>query len=94
METGYLMGNRGIWWAPGRPDAWAMWVSVAAAEGAFQVDTEGGLATYRTAWHCPDCGKLVLDVRPGSDDISQSDRDCEEELRGYAQQANKREGEN
>lgn len=94
METGYLMGNRGIWWAPGRPDAWAKWVSVAAAEGAFQVDTEGGLATYRTAWHCPDCGKLVLDVRPGSDDISQSDRDCEEELRGYAQQANKREGEN
>ena len=60
METGYLMGNRGIWWAPGRPDAWAKWVSVAAAEGAFQVDTEGGLATYRTAWHCPDCGNMAV----------------------------------
>ena len=32
MEAGYIMGNRGIWWAPGRPDAWAKWVSVAAAE--------------------------------------------------------------
>ena len=93
MEAGYIMGNRGIWWAPGRPDAWAKWVSVAAAEGAFQVDTEGGLATYRTAWHCPDCGKLVLDFRPGVDGVSQSDKDCEDELRAYAEQANKREEE-
>ena len=29
------------------------------------VDTEGGLsASYKTAWHCPDCRKLVLDVTP------------------------------
>ena len=95
METGYLMGNRGIWWAPGRPDAWAKWVSVAAAEGAFQVDTEGGLATYRTAWVCRDCGKIVLEL-PDAPDTPEgrTQQEYEDELRGYAEQANKREGEN
>lgn len=95
METGYLMGNRGIWWAPGRPDAWAKWVSVAAAEGAFQVDTEGGLATYRTAWVCRDCGKMVLEL-PDAPDTPEgrTQQEYEDELRGYAEQANKREGEN
>ena len=62
MEAGYLMGNRGVWWAPGRPDAWAKWVSPATAEGAWQVDTEGEFFTYQTAWYCPDCRKLVADV--------------------------------
>lgn len=62
METGYLMGSRGIWWAPGRPDGWAKWVSIAMVEGAFRVDTEGGLAAYQTAWYCGDCRRLAVDI--------------------------------
>lgn len=61
METGYLVGGRGIWWAPGRPNGWAKWVSVSMVEGAFQVDNEGGLPSYQTAWHCAGCRRLVLE---------------------------------
>ena len=44
----------------------------------------------------PDCDgepDTVLDFRPGVDGVSQSDKDCEDELRTYAEQANKREEE-
>ena len=87
METGYLMGNRGIWWAPGRPGAWAKWVSAAGAEGAVQVDTEGNLFTYQTAWACQNCRKLVADLPEPTPSLT------EEEFRKYAEQAKQREGE-
>ena len=96
MEAGYIMGNRGIWWAPGRPDAWAKWVSVAAAEGAIQLDTEGGLMdSRRTAWVCRDCGKMALNLpNASSTPEGRTQREYEDELRAYAEQANKREEEN
>ena len=87
METGYLMGNRGIWWAPGRPGAWAKWVSAAGAEGAVQVDTEGNLFTYQTAWACQNCRKLVADLPEPTPSLT------EEEFRKYAEQAKQREEE-
>lgn len=63
MTTGYLMGSRGIWWAPGVPDFAAKWVSIAMAEGAFRVDTEGSmLSPWLTSWYCEDCRKLAVDV--------------------------------
>ena len=94
MEAGYIMGNRGIWWAPGRPDAWAKWVSVAAAEGAIQLDTEGGLMdSRRTAWVCRDCGKMALNLPNASTPEGRTQQEYEEELRAYAEQANKREEE-
>ena len=94
MEAGYIMGNRGIWWAPGRPDAWAKWVSVAAAEGAIQLDTEGGLMdSRRTAWICRDCGKMALNLPNASTPEGRTQQEYEEELRAYAEQANKREEE-
>ena len=95
MEAGYIMGNRGIWWAPGRPDAWAKWVSVAAAEGAIQLDTEGGLMdSRRTAWVCRDCGKMALNLpNASSTPEGRTQREYEDELRAYAEQANKREEE-
>ena len=90
METGYLMGNRGIWWAPGRPDAWAKWVSAAAAEGAVQVDTEGALFTYQTAWACQGCRKLVADLPEPSPSLTEEEqREAEEntQIRRQAEQA-------
>lgn len=62
MTTGYLMGSRGTWWAPGVPDFVSKWISVGMAEGAFRVDTEGVLSTWQTAWYCEDCRKLAVDV--------------------------------
>lgn len=91
MGSGYLMGCRGIWWAPGCPGALAKWVSVAAVQGAFRVDTEGGLLTpYRTAWYCPDCQKLVLDVP--EDSAESAEGTFEEHVREYqARQENSKE---
>ena len=71
METGYIMGQ-GVWWAPGRPGALEKWAGASGAVGAVQVDTEGGLFPYRTAWLCPDCRKLVADLpEPPEDHFSQ-----------------------
>lgn len=87
METGYLMGGRGIWWAPGSPNAWAKWVSIAMVEGAFRVDSEGGLAAYRTAWYCAGCRRLVLEIPE-----QPSDGAFEETLKQYqTQQENSKE---
>ena len=90
MEISYLNGGRdGVYWHKERPNA------VFANLEAERLDTDGTFwSRHKLAWHCSDCGKLVLDFRPGVDCRSQSDKDCEDELRTYAEQANKREGEN
>ena len=95
MEAGYIMGNRGIWWAPGRPGAWAKWAGAGEASGAVQVDTEGGLmASYRTAWVCRDCRKMTLNLPDAPDTPeSRTQQEYEDELRGYAEQAKQREEE-
>ena len=89
MAPVYLNGGRdGVYWHKERPD-----VLFGNLE-AERLDTDGTFwKRYKLAWHCPDCGKLVLDFRPGVDGVSQSDKDCEDELRTYAEQANKREEE-
>ena len=94
METGYIMGQ-GIWWAPGRPDALSKWAGASGVMGAVQVDTGGGMFPYRTAWVCRDCGKMALNL-PDIPDTPEgrTQREYEDELRAYAEQANKREEEN
>lgn len=92
MEVSCLFGGRdGVYWRAQRtPD------KLFFNPDTQKLDTDGPfLSRYKLAWYCPDCGKLVLDIRPGQDDvdISQSDRDCEEELRRYAEQAKNREEE-
>ena len=93
METGYIMGQ-GVWWAPGRPCALEKWAGASGAVGAVQVDTEGGLFPYRTAWVCRDCRKMALEL-PDVPDApeSRTQQECEEEFRKYAEQAKQREGE-
>ena len=89
MEPVYLNGGRdGVYWHKQRPDV------IFGNLEAERLDTDGTFWNrYKLAWHCPDCGKLVLDFHPGVDGVSQSDKDCEDELRTYAEQANKREEE-
>ena len=93
METGYIMGQ-GVWWAPGRPGALEKWAGASGAVGAVQVDTEGGLFPYRTAWVCRDCRKMALEL-PDVPDAPEgrTPQECEEEFRKYAEQAKQREGE-
>ncbi len=89
MESGYLMGGGGIWWAPGRPDAWVKWLGPSAEmSGAVRVDQEGGLTPFQTAWACQDCRRLVLEL-PEEAPPSSAEA-CAEELRRYAEQAKER----
>lgn len=61
MEQGFLTGAKGISWWRGVPDAKALWLGTGGAN-TMRVDVEGVLATYKTAWYCPACEKLVLDA--------------------------------
>ncbi|MDY5613387.1 PF20097 family protein [Dysosmobacter sp.] len=71
MEQGFLNGGRGVYWTRGVPDTKTKWLG-AGAENQLRVDEEGALFTYRTAWYCPDCRKLVADLpEPPADHVSQ-----------------------
>lgn len=61
MEQGFLNGGKGIFWHRGIPDTGARWLGTGSAD-TMRVDVEGVLATYKTAWYCPACEKLVLDA--------------------------------
>ncbi len=66
MERGYLQGGRDrITWTPGFLTTKAAWLGPdkAARERRMQVDDEGAaLTTYKTAWYCQDCEKMVIDA--------------------------------
>jgi hypothetical protein len=74
MVQGYLAGGNGIWWRQGSPD-WKGRLLVPIFDGdARQVDDEGGLLPYKTAWCCPTCKKLVLDLpEPAGFDHTEED---------------------
>ena len=62
MQGGYLSSGQWIYWQTQKPRALSL---RGHAADALIINTEGGLsASYKTAWHCPDCRKLVLDVTP------------------------------
>ena len=62
MQRGYLISGQWIYWQTQKPRALSL---RGHAADALVINTEGGLsASYKTAWHCPDCRKLVLDVTP------------------------------
>ena len=62
MQGGYLISGQWIYWQTQKPRALSL---RGHAADALIINTEGGLsASYKTAWHCPDCRKRVLDVTP------------------------------
>lgn len=63
MERGCLAGSRGVFWFPGRYTASAALWGAGAFKESLRVDDEGGFSTYKTAWYCGDCGKMVIDAK-------------------------------
>ena len=61
MEQGFLDGGNGVFWIRGVPDTKTKWLG-AGRENVLRVDDEGVLFTYKTAWHCPVCEKIVFDA--------------------------------
>ena len=62
MEQGFLNGGNGsVFWNRGVPDTKTKWLG-AGRENVLRVDDEGVLFTYKTAWHCPVCEKIVFDA--------------------------------
>lgn len=54
MDRVYLMGSYGVSWHHKKPpawrwDAWPLW------------DNKG--ASYKSAWYCPECQRMALDVK-------------------------------
>ena len=66
MERGYIVPGKGMLvWTPGFLTARAAWAGPPkeVRERRLRVDNEGGLVSYKTVWHCPDCEKMVLDAK-------------------------------
>ncbi len=64
MVRGYLDAVKGgnIWWVTRRPDMKAALIG-ADPKSSLLVDDEGGIfLTYKTAWRCTDCEKMILDT--------------------------------
>lgn len=62
MEQGYLHGGRGtLYWTPGVKPGLRE-ALIGPSNDAFQLDCEGVYNVYVTAWHCPECKKLMIDA--------------------------------
>lgn len=79
MEWGCITGGRdGVTWRNWKPKA----LGLKRPEGWKELDllNEGEWVSYKTAWYCPDCGKMVLDV-PNSSNYLGEKGTAEEEKR-------------
>ena len=86
MERGYILCGKGnIWWYPGFRTARDAWIGPRGEtfRRRLQVDNEGGLDTFQTAWICQTCQKMVLDTskmyRPDSPAWPASGEDAAED---------------
>ena len=62
MTLGYLDANQGsIWWTPERPGIKSTLIGP-TPKSALRVDNEGTFITYKTAWYCTACEKIVIDA--------------------------------
>lgn len=60
MEQGFLItGRDSIQWYPGIYKT--AWIS-RDRTGSLRIDTDGEFVSYKVAWHCKDCKKMVLDT--------------------------------
>lgn len=61
MQQGYLSSGRdAVYFSEQKP---GMVEYLIRGAGWLRLDNEGGsVHTYKTAWHCPDCRKLVVDT--------------------------------
>lgn len=59
MEQGYLSGGKSVFWHRGVLDTRTKWLG-AGKGNTLRVDDEGVFVTCKTAWHCPDCEKIVF----------------------------------
>ena len=93
MEVRYLWGGRGIYLGKKRPGFFS-----SGMDGEnWDFCDEGNLISgvYKTAWYCKDCRKLVAKLPPEPESlVPRTQQEYEDELRRYAEQANKREEEN
>lgn len=86
MEKGYVTGGRDpVRWSRKKPG-----LLRGCDSAAVRVDDEGNFFTYKTAWYCRDCGKLVLALAPPetlNSPENQDQQEYERELRSYAEWA-------
>ena len=86
MERGCLAGSRGVYWFPGRYTAW--W-GPSVIEDSLRVDNEGGLSTYKTAWYCRSCKKMLFSMAAEISETlpPQTGEACAAEPERYAEDA-------
>lgn len=87
MKRGYLVGYKGVYWSEKRPTALSR-----VGYDALSIDGEGSLLSgfYKTTWYCRDCRKMTFTLAPPEaldTPKARTQREYEEELRGYAEQA-------
>ncbi len=91
MEKGYIVGGRdSVRWRREKPGFMS-----GLLDDSVRVDDEGGFFhAYKTAWYCRDCQKMTLTLAAPPEDLdtpeAQSQREYEEELHKYAEQAKER----
>lgn len=62
MQLGWLEAQKGdIWWVTKKPGVGSELIG-ADPNTSLLVSDEGALITYKTAWWCPECQKMVLDT--------------------------------
>lgn len=92
MALRYLWGGQGVLLSKKKPGFW----SSAPSSDNWNICDEGnGLTSqYKNAWYCADCDKLVVTFRPPKTPESRTQKEYEDELRRYAEQAKQREEDN
>ena len=63
MARGYLdaVKGGGLWWLTEKPGLKAGLIG-SDPKTSLRVDDEGAFFTYKTAWHCQVCEKMVMDT--------------------------------
>lgn len=69
MEKGYLSSSRDLQWTRKKPGI----LGTLTCDGGFSISDEEAFLPYKTAWYCPQCRKITMDVA-GNDEIPEAIR--------------------